>query len=144
MIYGAKKGDPRVERLLQVHQLDYSVDSEGDYKVNIEFDNGRSQIAFINSGTQFIEDFEIREIWSVAYISEGYLDIDTANTLLMHNHQLKMGSWRLIPNDHNIYLVAYCIQIAADCDPQSFLKALSFVLQVSDDMEETLTGRDVF
>lgn len=144
MIYGAKKGDPRVERLLDLHGLSYSIDKDGDFKVTVEFDNGRSQVAFINSDTQYIADFEIREIWSVAYISEGFLDIDTANSLLLHNHQLKMGSWRLIANDNNIYFVAYCIQIAADCDPVSFEQALSFVLEVADDMEEKLTGKDVF
>jgi hypothetical protein len=144
MIYGAKKGDPRVERLLQVLQLGYSVDKDGDFKVTIEFANGRSQVAFINSDTQMLDNFEIREIWSVAYISEGYLDIDTANTLLLYNYELKMGSWRMIPADNNIYFVAYCIQIAADCDPDSFEKALAFVLEVTDDMEEKLTGKDVF
>lgn len=144
MIYGAKRGDPRVERLLEIHKLEYSVDQDGDFKVTVEFDNGRSQVAFINSTTQYIADFEIREIWSVAYISEGYLDIDTSNSLLLHNNQLKMGSWRLIPNDNNIYFVTYCIQIAANCDPASFKQALGFVLQVADDMEEKLTGRDVF
>jgi hypothetical protein len=144
MIYGAKKGDPRVERLLQILELGYSVDKDGDFKVTIEFANGRSQVAFINSDTQMLDNFEIREIWSVAYISEGYLDIDTANTLLLYNYELKMGSWRMIPADNNVYFVAYCIQIAADCDPDSFYKALTFVLEVTDDMEEKLTGKDLF
>ncbi|ELR99295.1 hypothetical protein [Gloeocapsa sp. PCC 73106] len=144
MVFGAKKGDARVEKLLQIHELKYSVDKDGDFKVTVLFENDRSQVAFINSGTQFIDSFELREIWSVAYISEGYLDIDTANTLLLYNYQLKMGSWRLIPNGNNVYFVAYCIQIAADCDPQSFFQALSYVLQITDEMEESLTGIDVF
>jgi len=144
MIYGARKGDPRVERLLRFHNLSYSVDKDGDFKVTMEFENGRSQVAFIDSDTQMLDNFEIREIWSVAYISEGYLDIDTANTLLLYNHQLKMGSWRLIPADNNVFFVAYCIGIAADCDPDSFWKALNFVLEITDDMEEKLTGRDDF
>ncbi|TVQ48679.1 MAG: hypothetical protein EA365_01205 [Gloeocapsa sp. DLM2.Bin57] len=144
MIYGAKRGDYRVERLLKVLQLSYSVDKDGDFKVTVEFENGRSQVAFIDSDTQMLDNFEIREIWSVAYISEGYLDIDTANTLLLYNYQLKMGSWRLIPADNNIFFVAYCIQIAADCDPDSFYQALMSVLEVTDEMEEQLTGRDVF
>jgi hypothetical protein len=142
MIFGTKKGDRRVEKLLDLLELKYSIDKDGDFQVVLEFNDGRSQVAFIDSDTQDINDFEIREIWSVAYISKGFLDIDTANTLLLHNHQLKMGSWRLIPGNNNTFLVTFCIQISADCDPESFGKALGLVLNIADEMEEKLTGRD--
>jgi hypothetical protein len=141
-MYGSKQGDPRVKRMLDALELRYSIDQDGDFKIIIEFQDGRSQVAYINSATQSIDDFELREIWSVAYISEGYLDIDTANTLLLKNHELKIGSWRLIPAGGNTYLAAFCVQIAANCDPNSFTKTLSIVLQVADTMEEKLTGAD--
>jgi hypothetical protein len=85
---------------------------------------------------------EIREIGSVAYISEGFLDADMANRLLLRNSELKIGSWRLISGGNNTYLVAFCIQIAADCDPNSFAQSLGIVLEVADKMEEALTGGD--
>jgi hypothetical protein len=91
---------------------------------------------------QFLGDFEIREVWSVAYVSEGYLDIDTANTLLMKNYELKIGSWRLIPGGDNTFLATFCIQIAADCDPNSFWRTLAIMLQTADEMEAKLTGAD--
>ncbi|PSF33881.1 hypothetical protein C7H19_19350 [Aphanothece hegewaldii CCALA 016] len=142
MIFGTKKGDRRVQNLLELLELKYSIDQDGDFKVIVEFNDGRSQVAFIDSDTQNIGDFEIREIWSVAYVSEGFLDIDTANTLLLHNHQLKMGSWRLIPGEDNTFLATFCVQISADCDPESFGQALGLVLETADEMEEKLTGRD--
>jgi len=141
-MFGAPQGDPRVKRMLDGLELNYSVDGDGDFKIGVKFEDGRSQLAYINSDTQFINDFEIRELWSVAYVSEGYLDIDTANTLLMKNHELKLGSWRLMDVGDNTYLVTFCIQIAANCDPKSFGQSLSLVLQVADEMEEKLTGAD--
>ena len=141
-MFGAPQGDARVKRLLDTLKLRYAVDTDGDFKVMLEFKDGRSQIAFIDSQTHLVGDFEIRELWSVAYVSEGYLDIDTANTLLMKNFELALGSWRLIPGGDNTYLVAFCIQIAADCDPDSFSRALTIVLQTADEMEENLTGAD--
>ena len=96
-MFGGMRGDPRVKKMLDALELRYSVDNDGDFKVMVEFEDGRSQVAFIDSQTQLLGDFEIREVWSVAYVSEGYLDIDTANTLLMKNYELKIGSWRLIP-----------------------------------------------
>jgi len=141
-MYGSNQGDIRVKKMLDALELKYSIDQDGDFKIIIEFEDGRSQVAYINSETQTIGDFEIREIWSVAYISEGYLDIDTANTLLMKNFEMKIGSWRLIPAGNNTFLVAYCVQIAANCDPNAFSHTLGIVLQVADDMEEKLTGAD--
>jgi hypothetical protein len=142
-MYGAPQGDPRVKRMLEVLDLKYSVDGDGDFKVVVKFDDGRSQLAYINSETQSINDFEIRELWSIAYVSKGYLDIDTANTLLMKNHEMKIGSWRLVDAGDNTYLVTFCIQIAANCDPKSFTQSLSLVLRVADKMEAALTGADI-
>lgn len=141
-MFGAPQGDPRVKRMLDALDLKYSIDSGGDFKVVFEFNDGRSQLAYINSDTQSINDFEIRELWSVAYVSEGYLDIDTANTLLMKNHDMKLGSWRLMDVGKNTYLVTFCIQIAANCDPQSLSQSLLLVLRAADEMEERLTGKD--
>jgi hypothetical protein len=141
-MFGGMRGDPRVKRLLDTLELKYSVDNDGDFKVMVEFEDGRSQAAFINSQTEAFGDFEIRELWSAAYVSEGYLDIDTANTLLMKNFELKIGSWRLIPAGNNTFLVAFCVQIAAECDPNSFWRALAFVLGTADEMEAKLTGAD--
>lgn len=141
-MFGGMRGDPRVKKMLEALELRYSIDNDGDFKVMLEFEDGRSQVAFIDSQTQSLGDFEIREVWSVAYISQGYLDIDTANTLLMKNFELKIGSWRLIPARDNTFLVTFCIQIAADCDPNSFWRTLVMVLQTADEMEAKLTGTD--
>ena len=70
-MFGSPQGDPRVKRMLDALELKYSSDDDGDFQVVVEFEDGRSQLAYINSDTQFMNDFEIRELWSVAYISEG-------------------------------------------------------------------------
>ena len=141
-MFGRKQGDPRVKRILDSLELPYSVDEDGDFEIGIEFENGRSQLAYINSNTEYIDDFEVREIWSVSFVSEGFLDVDTANTLLLKNYETKIGAWRLIPAGDNTYLVAFCVHIAADCDPNALINALQIVWAVADNMEESLTGDD--
>lgn len=37
MILGRKQGDPRVKRILDALELKYSIDSDGDFKVVLEF-----------------------------------------------------------------------------------------------------------
>jgi len=43
----------------------YEVDNDGDFKVQVLLPGGRSQVGFINSGTQLFCGIEIREIWSL-------------------------------------------------------------------------------
>lgn len=141
-MFGGQQGDARVKRLLDSLEIPYSINSDGDFEVAVEFEDGRSQLAFVNTDTQFIGDFEVREVWSVGYVTEGFLDIDTANTLLLENDLMKIGSWRLKQIDTNTLAAVFCIQIAADCDPNSLVNTLNLVLEVADSMEEKLTGRD--
>ena len=141
-MFGGNRGDTRIKKLLDTLELKYSINSDGDFKLVFEMENGRSQQVFINSNTDEIDDFEVREVWSVAYLSQGYLDIDTANTLLMENSQYKVGSWSLIDSENNTYLVTFSIKLAADCDPNSLLQSLTMVTAVADEMEKKLTGQD--
>ncbi|MBE9176665.1 hypothetical protein IQ225_17585 [Synechocystis salina LEGE 06155] len=142
MVFGRKQGDSRVQKLLEILELKYSIDEDGDFKVSFKLDGDRSQLAFINSNTEKINDFEIREIWSVAHISEGFLDASIANYLLLANNNLKIGSWRLKEIGENSFAVTFCIQVSANSDPESFLDALYMTLHIADEMELKLTGKD--
>src|SRR6266576_3682490 len=92
---GSKQGDRRVQALLNDLELKYEIDSDGDFKVAFELESGRSQVAFIRSETESLGKFEIREIFSVGYTSEGPLNADIANALLIFNGHVKLGSWRV-------------------------------------------------
>ncbi len=142
MSIGQKQGDPRVKTTLELMKSHYQLDNDGDYKVTVEFEDGRSQVAYICSETEFFDNFELREIWSISYISEGFLDIDTANYLLLENDKLQLGSWRLMELKNNSFAVVFAIQVAADSDINSFNSALYTVLKVADDMEKRFTGKD--
>jgi hypothetical protein len=140
---GAKSGDKRVQVLLDELELKYEIDSDGDFKVIFELFEGRSQAAFIRSETAQLGKFEIREIFSVAHISEGPLDAELANTLLIQNAIVKIGSWRVSTCDDSC-IVAFAAQIAANTDSRSLLTALHAVLQTADDLESKLDEEDRF
>jgi len=142
MLFGRKKGDPRVQKMLETLDLKYSIDEDGDFKVSFQLEDDRSQLAFINSDTETISDFEVREIWSVAHIAEGFLDASTANYLLLANNNLKIGSWRLKEIGKSSFAVTFCIQVSANTDPESLLDALLLTLRTADEMELQFTGED--
>jgi hypothetical protein len=96
---GAKQGDSRVQALLNELELEYDIDSDGDFRVGFQLEDGRTQLAFIRSETTQFGKFDIREIFSVAHISDGPLDADLANALLIYNAHVKLGSWRVDRQD---------------------------------------------
>ena len=85
--------DPRVRETLSELDQDFTVDSDGDYKLVVDTSDGRTQLVFINSNTEMLDPFEIREIWAPAHRSDGPFARDVANELLLDSFQKKLGAW---------------------------------------------------
>jgi hypothetical protein len=141
---GAKQGDSRVQALLNELEMKYDIDSDGDFRVGFQLEDGRTQLAFIRSETTQFGKFDIREIFAVAHISEGPLDAELANALLIYNAHIKLGSWRVQRQDDDKCVVAFAVQIAADTDAKSLHTALSLVIDTADDIERKLDEEDKF
>ena len=141
---GAKQGDSRVQALLNELEMEYDIDSDGDFRVGFRLEDGRTQLAFIRSETTQFGEFDIREIFSVAHISDGPLDADLANALLIYNAHIKLGSWRVQRQDDDKRVVAFAVQIAANTDAKSLYTAISLVINTADDVERKLNEEDKF
>jgi len=144
MMIGAKEGDSRVQALLEELELKYDIDSDGDFRVGFELEDGRAQLAFIRTETTQFGKFDIREIFSVAYISEGPLDPQLANALLIYNAHVKLGSWRIVRQEDDRCIVAFAVQIAANTDAKSLYTALRLVIDTADAVEQKLDEEDKF
>ena len=141
---GAKQGDNRVQVLLEELELKYDIDSDGDFRVGFDLENGRAQLAFIRSETSQFGKFDIREIFAVAHISEGPLNADLANALLIYNAHVKLGSWRVERQPDDKCVVAFAVQIAANTDAASLYTALRLVIDTADAIERKLDEEDKF
>jgi hypothetical protein len=141
---GAKQGDSRVQTLLEELELKYDIDSDGDFRVGFQLENGRSQLGFIRSETTQFGKFDIREIFAVAHISDGPLDAQLANALLIYNAHVKLGSWRVQRREDDSCVVAFAIQIAANTDAKSLYTALKLVIETADEVERKLDEEDKF
>ncbi|WJI24189.1 hypothetical protein RHP47_00485 [Thermosynechococcus sp. QKsg1] len=138
------EADVRVSRILDRLGIRYQVDEDGDYRVVFELSNGRTQQAFIDSKTQQLGSYEIRDVWSVGYSCEGFLDQEIANYLLIENANKKIGAWELRPLADNRYIAVFCTKVAADCDPEALYTSIRVVLEVADELEKVLEAGDRF
>lgn len=136
------QADVRVGHLLDQLGIRYQIDEDGDYRVVFELSNGRSQQAFIDSQTQQLGSYEIRDVWSIGYISDGYLDQEIANYLLIENATKKIGAWELRPLADNKYIAVFCTKVAADCEPEALYTSIRIVLEVADELEKILEAGD--
>jgi hypothetical protein len=137
----AGAADGRVARQLTDAGLTYVVDEEGDYRLKFALDDGRSQIAWVASGTSKLGDVEVRDVWSIAGHGTGELPQEMANGLLQANAQQTIGAWQ-VQRSGAEYLVVFSAPIDVRADARTVALALDAVMKTADAMEQALTGRD--
>lgn len=136
-----QEADPRVKRLLDESGLKYVIDKDGDFKLINSFDNDRSHMVFVNSRTVKLGKMEIREVWSVGYVSDGVMPDAIAKDLLDANAKVKLGGWelrRFSGKEAGVFRA----QIAADTDELSLLMTMQAVSRTADDKEKEILTTD--
>jgi hypothetical protein len=136
-------GDPRVKAALDKLGWKYEIDKDGDFKVGIKFQDGRTQLAWITSSTETLGNLEIRQVMSPGYRTDGALSAQIANQLLIDNTHKKLGAWQTFSTE-KASLAVFSAKIPADSNPETLQSSLQAVLHSADAMEKTLTGKDVF
>jgi hypothetical protein len=135
--------DVRVEKALTEAGIAYEIDEEGDFVVGFGLEGERLQSVFVVSETDTVEMLEIRQVWSMAFLSKRPLSADLANRLLRENGELVVGRWQIVL-DGSDHLVLFAAQIPADSGGSSLAHVLEVVANVADDLEEELTKADEF
>lgn len=136
--------DARIRERLEQTDLKFEIDGDGDFKLLFEYDDGRSQIVFINSQTETYEDLEIREIWAVGYVpdkEDGKVPSDVSANLIRANSQIKMGAWQ-VQKLGGKEVGVFRATISADADKETILDTLRLVGISADEKEAELLGSD--
>ena len=134
--------DQRVKKVLDTTDLKYEIDSDGDFKLIFEYDDGRSHIVFINSNTETYQNMEIREIWAVGYVAEsGTISAPIALNLIRANSTIKLGAWQVHKmGDREV--ASFRAMISANSNAETITDVLRLVGISADEKEAELTGTD--
>lgn len=126
--------DPSVGRKLKEAGYKYQVDDDGDYRLILELDDGRTQLVFVRSPVETFGSHRVREIWSPAYMAGGdAFPALVANRLLEASADLKLGSW--VKQGRHAMLV---VKIDANAPAAALDEAVSAAAVVADSMEMEL------
>jgi hypothetical protein len=139
----AAKVDGRVKAALEKMDWKYTVDEDGDFKVVMKLEDGRTQLAWITSNVEMVGGLEIREVLSPGYAVKGALSAEVANQLLMDSSSRKLGSWRVV-KDQDKSLALFSVKVNASLSPEDLETALMVALQSADEMEKGLSKEDKF
>lgn len=134
----ANDADPRLVAAMERSGLEYEIDADGDVKILLKWDDGRSQAVWANSIIETYEGMEIREVWTVVAEYESKDDIlpRILVDLLSANFKLKFGKYALLVNENSGEVrVLFILTIAADLDGPTLAKVISFVGEIADEKE---------
>ena len=137
-----KAPDARVEANLKAAGLAYTLDG-GDFRLNYDLPDGRSQLVWVASGTATLDRLEIRDVWSVAYRAKGALSYEMSLRLLMENARMILGAWQ-VNQGADEYLVVFSAPVSATADAATLQEVIEVVTLSADRIEKELTGKDEF
>jgi len=135
--------DSRVAKILSEAKLNYTVDSDGDFKLYTQLNNGRLQTVWIISETQTVGSIEVRQVWSLGYASDTPPPEPILHELLEQNSRVKLGAWQ-IRKMSGKYVAVFAVQVGANIDKTNLLQILSAVASTADDFEKSLSNKDTF
>jgi hypothetical protein len=134
--------DPRVESTLKGAGLAYSIDA-GDFRLEYDVDEARSQRVWVASDTARIDKLEMRDVWSVAARGKGDVPADIARLLLTENVRMVLGAWQVNQNQDE-YLVVFSAPVDAGVDAATLQEVIEVVMFSADRIEKRLSDKDEF
>jgi serine protease Do len=126
-----KTWDQRVSKALDAENLKYSVDAYGLFHVSFR-DEGeeKATVVFVDSQTNRVGGFEIREVKTLLYTSQTPLPATLANDLLRHNFRYTLGMWCVAENE-GTYRLFFAARLDANASSQQLKDAIGHVLTVA-------------
>lgn len=134
--------DARVEAALKAAGLSYSIDA-GDFRLEYDVDDARSQRVWVASGTARIDQLEMRDVWSVAARGQGEVPADLARLLLTENVRMVLGAWQ-VNQSQDEYLVVFSAPVDAGADAATLQEVIEVVMFSADRIEKRLGDKDEF
>lgn len=128
---------------LQQALLVWQPDPDGDARLLLEFEDGRSQQVFVRSEVVDVAGLAMREVWSVAASGSAVQDPSTLESLLLANSDEDAGCWCLRPLGGSTALV-HRVMVPTECDPGRLRRLIGLSGRAADAMERGLTGSDEF
>ncbi len=127
--------DRRAKQALDAIDKKYEIDEDGDFKIIDAYEDGRSQIIFVNSATEMFGDMEVREVWAPIMVTNENLSAQVANDLLRDSDKMKIGGW-VLQQVAGGAAVVFKAKVAAEAAAKADVMAAMIVKVSLDELQE--------
>jgi hypothetical protein len=139
------KVDDSVKEALLTAGVGYQNDEDGNFHLNVKFKSGRHQKVIVFSKTIQLalepEGDEMREVYSVAFVTSQAPSGELSARLLQANATAKIGGW-VVRKIGEKFEVGFRGFIPADVCEDELLPVVSLVASHADGLEDKETQRD--
>ena len=134
--------DRRLLRGMENSGLKYRIDDDGDVRLIMELENGRTQLVHVMSKTNTYKNTEVREIWSRVMVTpKARLALDDALYFLHRNSEVKFGAFQVVESGDSVIFI-FSATVAADASGEELKDVISMVAKAADVEEEKFTHKD--
>ncbi len=136
-------GDFPTERLLKALGYTYELNENRQYRLVINFDDGRSQVIMVTPTMTLFDSRSAYDVWSGIMTYQGTLSPEVADSLLVRNGEVDIGSYQSLPVEEGKLLV-FSSKVTGEQTREGFRNLLLKVASEADEMEKHLTGEDEY
>ncbi len=138
-----RAADERLVHFFEGRSYKFQKLDNGQYRTQLETNDGRSQMVFINRRTVSYGSHEVREIYSLAYSSTKAPSAEQLARLMRENAKQKFGSWEYdVDAATGTHLIYFSANVAATASDDALNEMVEYVVWVADAMEKELFGAD--
>ncbi|MBQ7568432.1 hypothetical protein IJT17_06465 [bacterium] len=127
-----------LEAMLEQGEYDYTLDENGNFVVNLRFDDGRFQRVELKTAAMSIKGRRALHIRSVGCEDVDLLKDSLLRSCLKNSSKHVLGAWEL----HGAEL-CFCMKVTAECSDDDLRHFVNYVGVVADEFERKYRGCDV-
>jgi hypothetical protein len=138
--------DIRLKKQLDSTDINYSITKSNNFKITIQTEDSieeRTQIVIINSQTEKVANFEIREIGSIGLkLKKSSYKHELLYQVLNRNRQRKIGAWEIAEysSEPDYFYLRHVIKISVNISPSDLIGLVHTVAFENDRIEKELGG----
>ncbi|MCR4783408.1 MAG: hypothetical protein K6A35_02690 [bacterium] len=122
--------------LLDSTDLKYDVDKDGDFRITVGFENGRSQGVIVDCSPQKVDEDNYYRIYAKA-ANLSHIQPEGFKDLLHESCLHTMGDWGLDPGGNLLYIVRVA---ASTLTPEALEELIYLTGFIADEKERALTN----
>lgn len=134
----------KIAQILDNLTYNYSVDSDGDYRVDFSFTEGRNQRVYINYFSNEFEENRQIKVWSPVSYFKGKLEDSLYTEVMFFNGNHESCNFQFIGGSNDSTMLRLFATTSVDNSPKNIQDLIEHIISHADRIEEKFFRRDLW